>query len=115
MVEQPGRFRNIAFSRPLNLAGLVDYQEGTVVSRTLAQGKNVSITLFAFARGEEVSANTSPGDALVYVLEGEAEITIGEEKMKVKTGEAVVMPAGIPHALYAEKSFKMLLAVVFNP
>lgn len=114
-MEQSGRFRNIAFSQPLNIAELVDYQEGTIVSRTLAQGKNLSITLFAFAQGEEISAHSSPGDALVQVLEGEAEITIGDQKMDVKAGQVVVMPAGIPHALYAKKPFKMLLIVVFNP
>jgi len=107
--------KNIEFSKVLNMEGLVAYQEGQVVSRTLSQGKNVSVTLFAFDKGEEISSHSSTGDALVYLLDGEAEITIGEEKYNVKKGETIVMPAGIPHALLATERFKMLLVVVFNP
>jgi len=85
-----------------------------VVSRTLAQGKPVSITLFAFDEGEEISSHSSSGDALVYLLDGQAEITVGGEKFNLKKGETIVMPAGIPHALNAVKQFKMLLIVVFS-
>ncbi|MDD4169486.1 MAG: cupin domain-containing protein [Desulfotomaculaceae bacterium] len=106
--------KNIDFSKILEMASLVEYQEGQVVSRTLAQGKPVSITLFAFDEGEEISSHSSGGDALVYVLDGQSEITIGEEKFNVKKGETIVMPAGIPHSLMAIKKFKMLLIVVFN-
>ena len=105
--------KNIDFSKVLEMEALVEYTEGQVVSRTLAQGKSVSITLFAFAEGEEISSHSSGGDAMVYLLDGEAEITIGEEKFSLKKGETIVMPAGVPHALLAVKKFKMLLVVVF--
>ncbi len=106
--------KNIEFSKVLEMKALVEYAEGQVVSRTLAQGKPLSITLFAFAEGEEISSHSSGGDAMVYLLDGEAEITIGEEKFTLKEGETIVMPAGIPHALFAVKQFKMLLIVVFS-
>ncbi len=66
------------------MESLVNYEEGTVVSRTLAQGKPLSVTLFAFDKGEEISSHSASGDAMVYILDGEAEITIGEEKFNVK-------------------------------
>lgn len=106
--------KNIDFSKVIEMDSLVDYKEGQVVSRTLSQGKNLSLTLFAFDKGEEISSHSSGGDALVYVLDGNTEITIGEEKFNLKKGETIVMPAGVPHALYAEDRFKMLLVVVFN-
>ena len=96
------------------MASLVEYQKGQVVSRTLAQGKPVSITLFAFDEGEDISSHSSSGEALVYLLDGQAEITVGGEKFNLKKGETIVMPAGIPHALNAVKQFKMLLIVVFS-
>ena len=93
---------------------LVDYQEGRVVSRTLSQGKTLSFTLFAFAKGEEISSHSSPGDAFVYVLEGETDITVGEEKFSLQAGQAIMMPNNVAHALYAKECFKMLLLVVFK-
>lgn len=107
--------KNIEFSKALEMETLVTYQEGQVISRTLAQGRNLSLTLFAFDKGEEISSHSSQGDAMVYLLDGEAEITIGEEIFHVKKGETIVMPAGIPHALLAKEQFKMLLVVVFRP
>lgn len=106
--------KNIEFSKVLEMEALVEYREGQVVSRTFAQGKPVSITLFAFAEGEEISSHSSGGDAMVYLLDGKAEITIGEEKFTLKKGETIVMPAGIPHALAAAERFKMLLIVLFS-
>lgn len=106
--------KNIDFSKVMEMESLVEYQQGQVISRTLAQGKPMSLTLFAFDKGEEISSHSSGGDALVYILDGEAEITIGEENFSVTKGQTVVMPAGIPHALYASERFKMLLIVVFN-
>lgn len=107
-------FKNIDFSKVLEFEAQVQYQKGQVVSRTLAQGKNLSVTLFAFDRGEEIGSHSSDGDALVYLLDGESEITVGEEKHRVKKGQTVVMPAGVPHALTAVERFKMLLIVIFD-
>lgn len=105
--------KNIDFKTVLSFESLVDYQSGQVVSRTLAQGKSVSLTLFAFDKGEEISSHSSSGDALVHILDGEAEVTIGAETFQLKKGEAIVMPAGISHALLAKERFKMFLVVVF--
>lgn len=106
--------KNIEFSKAIELKSLVQYQQGQVVSRTLAQGKPVSITLFAFDKDEEISSHASSGDAMVCILDGVAEITIGKEKHIVKAGEVIVMPANVPHALLAKEQFKMLLSVVFT-
>lgn len=107
--------KNIDFEKTLNMAGLVDYRPGQIVSRTLVQNKAVSITLFAFDGGEEISSHESEGDALVYVLDGEALLTIGGSGYTATAGQAVVMPAGVPHAVSAPVPFKMLLTVVFPP
>ena len=108
--------KNIEFSKAIGMESLVQYQEGQVVSRTLTQNKAVSITLFAFDQDEEISAHDSEGDAMVYILDGTAHITIGEVKHIVKKGEVIVMPAKVTHALFAAEKFKMILIVVFkNP
>ena len=104
--------KNIEFTRALRLTELLDYRAGEVISRTLAQQPQVNITLFALDQGEGISTHTTAGDALVQVLDGEAEITVGGQTLTVKSGEAVVMPQGVPHALTAVKRFKMLLTVV---
>ncbi|QUH24762.1 cupin domain-containing protein [Serpentinicella alkaliphila] len=106
--------KNIDLSKKYELASLVDYQEGKVISRTLAQGRPLSLTVFAFDKDEEISSHTASGDAMVVILDGTAEITIGEEKLVLTKGETVVMPAGVPHALLAVEQFKMLLTVVFS-
>lgn len=106
-------FKNIEHGKVLALSSLVSYQEGQIVSRTLAQNSMVSITLFAFEKGEEISSHVSDGDAMVTVLEGAACITVGGEEHHLTQGETIVMPEGIPHALYAEEQFKMHLTVVF--
>jgi len=105
--------KNIDFAKALNLGELVSYQSGQIVSRTLVQNKAVSITLFAFDKDEEISSHESNGDALVYVIEGKAEITIGDTIYTPEKEQAIVMPAGIPHAVKAAEKFKMLLIVVF--
>jgi quercetin dioxygenase-like cupin family protein len=108
-----GKFiKNVAFSEPLVLSDLVDYQEGRVVSRTFAQNTTMSLTLFAFDRGEGLSTHTAAGDAFVHILDGEAAITIGGQEVVVKAGEVVAMPADVPHSLQAVHRFKMLLVVV---
>lgn len=106
--------KNIDFAKPIVMESLVDYQQGRVISRTLAQGKPLSVTLFAFDKGEEISSHSAGGDAMVYMLDGEAKITIGDEDFIVKKGETIVMPANVPHALLATEKFKMLLTVVFS-
>ncbi|UWG96283.1 cupin domain-containing protein [Dehalobacter sp. DCM] len=105
--------KNIDFEKVLDMAALVDYQPGQVVSRTLAQNKALSLTLFAFDQGEEISSHSSGGDAMVYLLDGSAQITIGSENYTLQKGQTIVMPAGIPHAVAAAEKFKMLLIVVF--
>ena len=104
--------KNISFSEPHVLADLVDYAEGTVVSRTLAQTGGVTLTAFAFDKGEGLSTHSAPGDAMVQVLDGEASITIGGKEVVATAGEVVVMPADVPHSLKATHRFKMLLTVV---
>ncbi|GBF34374.1 hypothetical protein DCCM_3486 [Desulfocucumis palustris] len=106
--------KNIDFATVLEMESLVDYQEGRVISRTLAQGRAMSVTLFAFARGEEISTHSSSGDAMVYLLDGRAEVVVGQEKFVLKKGQTIVMPANVPHGLTAIEKFKMLLVVVFE-
>lgn len=105
--------KNIEAERILELPSLVQYQQGQVVSRTLAQNPAVSVTLFSFDKGEEISSHSSGGDAMLTVLEGGAKVTIGGQEHFLSQGETIVMPAGIPHAVEAEESFKMLLTVIF--
>jgi quercetin dioxygenase-like cupin family protein len=96
----------------VDMAGLVDYQKGSVVSRTLIDKPAGTLTLFSFDAGQGLSEHTSPFDALVHVLDGEAEITISGQPLRVKRGEMVIMPANEPHALKAARRFKMLLVMV---
>ncbi len=94
------------------LAGLVDYQQGSVVSRAILNKKTGTVTLFAFDEGQGLSEHTAPFDALVYILDGEAEITISGKAVRPKKGEMVIMPAGEPHSLKAVRRFKMLLVMI---
>jgi len=105
--------KNIDHETVLPLAGLVSVQPGQVVSKTLAQNDAVSVTLFAFAKGEEIGTHDSTGDAMVLVLEGTGRFTVDGVPHLCKAGEALVMPAKKPHAVYAEEDFKMMLTVVF--
>jgi len=105
--------KNITPETAQKLDELVQYSEGQIVSRTLAQNKAVSLTLFAFAQGEEISTHASHGDAMITVLDGEGEITIGTKTHLVCRGESILMPANIPHAVKAKTNFKMFLTVVF--
>ena len=104
--------KNISFSDVHNLSELVDYADGRVVSRTFAQNPTLSITLFAFDKGEGVSTHTAPGDAMLQVLDGEAAVNIDGQEMTVHAGQVVVMPANIPHSVTGVVRFKMLLTVV---
>lgn len=105
--------KNIDSAKILALTDLVACQEGQIVSKTLVQNSNVSLTLFAFDKGEEISTHSSHGDAMILVIDGHAEITIGEQKYQVKSGETIVMPAEIPHAVYAQEKLKFMLTVIF--
>ena len=104
--------KNIDELTVVDLQDLVVYQEGQVVSRTLSQLPKITLTLFAFPAGEGLSTHKAPGDALVQVLDGEAEITIGGTPHVVKGGQSIVMPADIPHGLKAITNFKMLLTLI---
>jgi quercetin dioxygenase-like cupin family protein len=99
-------------SQVLPLAEMVSYQEGSIVSRQITKSEAGNVTLFAFDVGQELSEHTAPYDALVHVLEGSAEIRISGRPYDLAAGEAIVMPAGEPHALKANKRFKMLLTMV---
>jgi len=105
--------KNMDLSAVLNFSEQVTYQPGQIVSRTLAQNKAVSLTLFAFDKGEEISSHESNGDAMVLVLDGTGEITIDGEKFTLHAGETIVMPSKKPHAVMAIEPFKMFLIVVF--
>jgi quercetin dioxygenase-like cupin family protein len=96
----------------LELAGMVTYQDGSIVSRQITKAEAGNVTLFAFDAGQELSEHTAPFDALVHVLDGEADITISGQLFQLKTGDAIVMPADQPHALKAPKKFKMLLTMI---
>jgi len=98
--------------RTLNMAELVDYQDGSVVSRTVVERDTGTVTLFAFGAGQGLSEHTAPFDALVYVVDGAARITIGGDEHTVKAGEMLIMPADVAHALQAEEAFKMLLVMI---
>jgi quercetin dioxygenase-like cupin family protein len=95
-----------------NLQGLIDYREGSVVSRTLIDKKAGTVTLFAFDENQGLSEHTAPYDALVYVLEGEVEVSISGKPLTLKKGEMTIMPANKPHALAAKTKFKMLLTMI---
>jgi quercetin dioxygenase-like cupin family protein len=96
----------------LGAAGLVEYQDGAVVSREVVRGEKGSLTLFAFDQGQGLSEHTAPFDATVLVLDGEAEILIAGDPLRVEASEMVIMPAGIPHALNAVERFKMMLIMI---
>jgi quercetin dioxygenase-like cupin family protein len=99
-------------SKASNLEGLIEYQEGSVVSRTIIDKKTGTVTLFAFDENQGLSEHTAPYDAMVYVLEGEVEVTISGKPIRLKMGEMTIMPANHPHALTAKTKFKMLLTMI---
>lgn len=98
--------------RSLTVAELIEYQPGAVVSRVLLKRKTGNVTLFAFDAGEGLSEHTAPFDAMVHVLDGEAEVTIAGEASRVSAGQMIIMPANRPHALNAASRFKMLLTMI---
>lgn len=105
--------KNINQDTILKLKDEVDYRKGEIVSKTLIQNDKVSITLFSFSKGEEISKHQSSGDAFVYCLDGTGKLTVGDKDHFIHEGETLVMPNHVDHALYAEEDFKMMLIVVF--
>ena len=99
-------------SQVLHMAELVNYQEGSVVSRQITKAEAGNVTLFAFDINQGLSEHTAPFDALVHILEGEAEVTISGKPFQLKMGDAIIMPANEPHALKAVQKFKMLLTMI---
>jgi len=99
-------------SKAMELSGLIAYQKGAVVSRTIINKKAGTVTIFAFAAGQGLSEHAAPFDALVQVLDGEAEIRISGKPHRLRAGEMIIMPANDPHALRAIKKFKMLLVMI---
>ena len=99
-------------SKTNDLESLADYQNASIISRTLVNKNNGSITLFAFDKGQELSEHTTPYDALVQVIDGQGEIIIDGKSNYVETGSIILMPANIPHAVKAPKQFKMLLTMI---
>lgn len=98
-------------SQAYKLEGLTDYAEGSVVSRTIIKNSTGTCTVFAFDSGQGLSEHSAPFDALVQIIDGQALIKIGGEETAVSSGEMILMPANIPHALRADKRFKMLLTM----
>jgi quercetin dioxygenase-like cupin family protein len=102
-------------ARAVALSGLVGYQDGAIVSREIVSQKTGTVTVFAFDEGEQLSEHTAPFDAMVIGLDGEAEVVIGGRVNRVKPGEMIIMPAGVPHGLKAVTRFKMLLVMIKKP
>ena len=113
-VEPGHKLKNIEVSKILKLEEELTYQKGQVVSKTLIQNKSVSMTLFSFDKGEEISSHASDGDAMVTVLDGTGRFTVGDEVFILNKGETLIMPNHVPHAVYGEEQFKMLLIVIFG-
>ena len=105
--------KNINKAEVMALKDQVEYQDGQVVSKTLAQNEHVSVTLFSFDKGKEISTHESGGDAFVTCLDGVGKVTIDGEEYILKEGDSIVMPAKHPHAVYGQEQFKMLLVVIF--
>jgi len=102
----------IIFMTVTILSGMVDYQESSIVSKEIIKGETGTVTLFAFDKGQGLSEHTAPFDALVNVVDGEADITISGENFAVQQGEIIIMPANKPHSVKAVKQFKMLLVLI---
>ena len=110
--SKKGPVDTMLIAQASKLISLVEYQQGSIVSRTITDKKAGTITLFAFAAGQGLSEHTAPYDALVYILDGEADITISGKPIRLNAGGMTIMPANEPHALSAVKNFKMLLVMI---
>ena len=103
---------NIEKSSKFRFDSSVDYSEHAIVSKTFIKNPSANITLFAFDKSQSLSEHTAPFDALVQIIEGEAEITINSKSHQLQAGESIIMPANIPHAVFAVEKFKMLLTMI---
>jgi len=99
-------------ARIFSFSEIIEYAAGSIVSKQLIKKEHGNVTLFAFDRGEELSEHTSPYDAMIQVIEGKARITIGGKEYLLQAGEGIIMPANIPHAVYAPERFKMVLTMI---
>lgn len=106
-------YKNIEKQQKLLLKDLVEYMPGQVISKTLVQNDKVSMTIFSFDKGEEISTHAAGGDAMVTVLEGTGKFTVGGEGFILNEGETLIMPKDIPHAVFGQEKFKMQLIVSF--
>ena len=106
-------YKNIEKEKKLHLADLVEYQAGQVISKTLVQNDAVSMTVFSFDKGEEISSHAAGGDAMVTVLDGKGKFTVGGVEYILEKGETLIMPKGITHAVFGLEQFKMQLIVSF--
>lgn len=106
-------YRNIEKSTVMVLKDQIRYQDGQIVSKTLVQNNKISMTLFSFEKGEEISTHAAGGDAMVIVLEGTGRFTVDGVEYLVSEGQSIIMPKDIPHAVYGQERFKMLLLVSF--
>lgn len=104
--------KNMDTAKILDFCDIVQYQKGTIVSKGIMDDKNGRVSLFAFAKGEKLSPHKAPFDALVQVLEGEAEIVIDDKPFNISAGKSIIMPANIMHAVNAHQNFKMLLTLI---
>jgi len=107
-----GEAGTLPSSEVMCLVDMVDYADGAIVSRTLVKNPAGTVTLFSFDKGQALSEHSAPFDALVHVLDGEAEITIAGKSTRVKAGEMILMPANVPHAVKAAERFRMLLTMI---
>lgn len=110
--KQPPTSQKDLSTQAARAADLVDYQSDAIVSREILKQKTGSVTLFAFDAGQGLNEHTAPFDALVQVLDGDAEITVAGKRHRVSAGELILMPAGQPHALKADRRFKMMLTMI---
>ena len=111
-MEQNKKRESLAENVATKLADLVEYQEGAVVSRTLIDKRTGTVTVFAFDEGQGLSEHTAPFDALIHILEGEAEVTVSDKPSHVKQGEVFLIPAKKPHKVRAMKKLKMVLTMI---
>lgn len=106
-------YKNIEKNVKLHLKDQISYQPGQVVSKTLVQNDALSLTLFAFDKDEEISTHKSDGDAMVTVIDGKGKFTVGEDVFYLENEDTLIMPKAIPHSVYGEEKFKMILTVSF--